>query len=121
MTEFNSPFNRHYENLESFPKELLEELLCYTGSSSRNTWTDVEKGKCISYLCTFWVDEPSTIDNFSTFCPIVADGEALKNLLICKRTGVRRRYCQLDFTTVLSFGLTELAAHIRYNVDVSFW
>ena len=84
-------------------------------------WTDVDGGKYILYICPFRVDETSTIEKFLTFCTIIADGELLKNLLTCNRTDAGKLYYELGFTAVLSFGLTELAAHIRYTVDVSFW
>jgi len=68
-------------------------------------WTDVDEGsKCMTYICTLCADETSTIDSY-LICTIVVDGEPLKDLLTCNRTGAGRPYYQLDFTAVLSFGL----------------
>lgn len=57
---------------------------------------------------------------YSTLCHIEADMSALtRSLSARKKLNTLQLYYQMDYDVVLSFGLTELKAHISWKENVS--
>ena len=52
---------------------------------------------------------------FSTLCTITADASRIPK---ATQRGARGDYCRHDYTVVLSFGLTELKAHLTWMEQV---
>ncbi|KZV77361.1 hypothetical protein PENSPDRAFT_597305 [Peniophora sp. CONT] len=86
-TEFERPFHI----VSRFGVDRIDcEVTCYRGDRSPK-WTD---------------EEPEL---FSTLCTITADASRIPK---STQRGARGDYCRQDYTVVLSFGLTELKAHL---------
>ncbi|VDB95850.1 unnamed protein product [Peniophora sp. CBMAI 1063] len=88
-TEFERPFHI----VSRFGVDRIDcEVACYRGDRSPK-WTD---------------EEPEL---FSTLCTISADASRIPKSF---RGGARGDYCRQDYVVVLSFGLTELKAHLTW-------
>ncbi|KAH9933533.1 hypothetical protein B0H21DRAFT_699461 [Amylocystis lapponica] len=78
-------------------------IMCYKGTSSQPSWIDVDP-----HL-------------YSTLCTVRADVSRVPRTPIDGDNGI---YYRIDFSVVLSFGLTELTAHLRWKENVRcafFW
>ncbi|KAI0318140.1 hypothetical protein OF83DRAFT_1171352 [Amylostereum chailletii] len=88
-------FERAFHVISRFGVQDIEcEVTCYRGDVASPEWTD---------------DEP---DLFSTLCTITADVSHVPKKV---HKGPRGDYIRQDYRVVLSFGMTELEAHLAWT------
>lgn len=99
--EFKHRYSRDYRSPESVPSVITEEILCYRGTATDPRWMDVDKEN-FTVLCTIKTDSAKLIENCLTHHQIA---------------NTTRTYYLLKFEILLSFGLTELTAQVRFFTE----
>ena len=114
MTE-ETEFERPFHIVSRFGVDMIEcEVTCYRGDRSPK-WTDEEPGAYFHQALVLWLRLTMCAELFSTLCTITADASRIPKTT---QRGARGDYCRQDYTVVLSFGLTELKAHLTWMEKV---
>ncbi|THH13132.1 hypothetical protein EW146_g7051 [Bondarzewia mesenterica] len=109
---FSEPFMRKAHKKQDLDR-IECNITCYKGTSSPS-WIDIDPGSVLHSQVSVKISF-SVLDRFSVLCGISADLFGVPRRPI---RGSRGTYYQQDFDIVLSFGLTELKAHLSWTENV---
>ncbi|KAK7472171.1 hypothetical protein VKT23_000293 [Stygiomarasmius scandens] len=94
-TEFWQPYSSSFSpRAFSMLRHISSEVMCYRGDDQKPEWTDVD------------------VDKYSNLCTIEVDIASIPFTKHKRPDG--REYYRLDYSIVLSFGLTELQAQYAW-------
>ena len=96
------------------------EIVCYVGDSANPRWIDTETGMTVHFTCSVLYLTLKDKDKYKTLCTISAN---VSNVPVfpLKRSSVHftqaesaRPFYRQKFWVVLSFGMTEMKAEVKW-------